>query len=79
MRLDPDRPHSRPAAAMRDAEGLVQVSGGSRRRRCRRARDRPTIAFRFAPSRLDLPAMPVGDLANLAHGLFKRRHGSRGR
>ena len=25
MRLDADRPHARPAAAMRDAEGLVQI------------------------------------------------------
>ena len=70
MRLDPDRPHARPAAAMRDGEGLVQVqvadvaadlSG------LHQAHQRVHVGA----VQIDLAAMLVGDLADLAHGLFE--------
>ncbi len=51
MRLDADRTHAEAAAAMRDAEGLVQIEMARHRRRNRRAATAPTCAFRLAPSR----------------------------
>src|SRR5262249_1839323 len=44
MRLDADWPHAGSAAAMRDAEGLVQIEVAP-------GRASPTSAFRLAPSR----------------------------
>ena len=47
---DRDRPHARPAAAMRDAEGLVQVDVADIGADQRRGFARPASAFMFAPS-----------------------------
>ena len=47
---DRDRAHARTAAAVRDAEGLVQVQVADVGADPRRASVRPTCAFMFAPS-----------------------------
>jgi hypothetical protein len=51
MRLDADRADARPAAAMRDAEGLVQVHVADIGAEIAGARESPTMALRLAPSR----------------------------
>ena len=50
VRGDRDRPHARAAAAVRDAEGLVQVQVADVGADVARAGVRPTWAFMFAPS-----------------------------
>ena len=50
VRRDADRPHARPAAAVRDAEGLVQVQVADVGAEVARAGRGPTCAFMLAPS-----------------------------
>jgi hypothetical protein len=50
VRLDADRAHAGAAAAVRDAEGLVQVEVADVGAVVA-GRDRPTCAFMLAPSR----------------------------
>ena len=70
MRLHPDRPHPRPAAAVRDAEGLVQVQVADVRAEVPRPRQ-PDQRVHVRPVEIDLPAVRVGDLADLAHRLLE--------
>ena len=76
MRLHPDRPHSRPAAAVRDAEGLVQVEVadvGADSRRAAEADQRVHVR----PVHVDLSAVLVHDLADLADRLLEDAVGGR--
>ena len=70
MRLDPDRAHARAAAAVRDAEGLVQVQVADI------AADLAGLGeadhrVQVGAVDIDLPAVFVGDLADLAHGFLE--------
>ena len=70
MRLDPDRPHAGAAAAVRDAEGLVQVQVadvGAEVAGPRQADQRVHVGA----VEVDLAAVGVGDLADLAHRLLE--------
>ena len=70
MRLDADRPHARAAAAMRDAEGLVQVEmadigaviAGPRQ---------ADLRVQVGAVEIDLSAMAVHDVADLADVLLE--------
>ena len=70
MRLHPDRPHPRPPAAMRDAEGLVQVQMADVRPEVPRPRQ-PDQRVHVRPVEIDLPAVRVRDLADLPHRLLE--------
>ena len=71
-----DRADAGTAAAVRDAERLVQVEVATRRRRTRRAGRSPTSAFRFAPSTYTWPPAVHGraELADavLVHAVRRR-------
>ena len=78
MRLDADRAHARAAAAMRDAEGLVQVHVadiGAELGRAHEADQRIEIGA----VEIDLAAMGVDDGADVLDRRPRTRHGSRDR
>ena len=70
MRLDPDRTHAGTAAAMRDGEGLVQVEVADVAADLARLHQ-PDKRVHVGPVDIDLAAMLVGDVANLAHGVLE--------
>ncbi|OIQ68407.1 hypothetical protein GALL_500010 [mine drainage metagenome] len=74
MRLDPDRPHSRPATAMRDGKGFVQVEVADVTADlagfCQ-----PDHRVHIGAVDIDLPAILVRDLANLPHRFLENAVG----
>ena len=64
VRRDADRAHARPAAAVRDAEGLVEVQVADVRAEI--ARPAQThLGVHVRPVHVDLPAVTVDDVADL--------------
>ncbi|MNE25736.1 hypothetical protein D3C80_1190730 [compost metagenome] len=76
MRLDADRPHARTAAAMRNAEGLVQVEVGNVRTDIA-GTGKADHGVHVGAVEIDLSTMLVGDLADLANRLLKHAVGRR--
>ncbi|MNE25727.1 hypothetical protein D3C80_1190640 [compost metagenome] len=70
MRLDADRPHARTAAAMRNAEGLVQVEVGNVRTDIA-GTGKADHGVHVGAIKIDLTTVFVGDLANLANRLLE--------
>src|SRR3546814_13106724 len=66
MRLDADRPHARSAAAVRDAEGLVQVEVADVRAELA-GPCKPHLRVQVRAVQIDLPARLVDDVADLGH------------
>ena len=74
MRLDADRAHAGAAAAMGNAEGLVQIEmadvgaviAGPRQ---------PDLRVQIGAIEIDLPAMAVNDVADLANMLLEHAMG----
>ena len=76
MRTHPDRPHPRPAAAMRDGKGLVQVKVADIAANLARLYQTDQRVH-VRPVDIDLAAMVMGNLAKLFHRLFKHAVGGR--
>src|SRR3546814_6163309 len=66
MRLDADRPHARAAAAMRNAEGLVEVEMGDVGADVAGPR-KTDHCVHVGAVEIDLTAVAMGDLADLLH------------
>ena len=64
MFRDANRPHARAAAAVRDAEGLVQIQVANVRADVAGRRQRPTCAFMFAPSIYTCPPCLMNERAD---------------
>ena len=76
MRANADRPHARTAAAMGNAEGLVQVEVADIAADLAGLR-KPDHGIEVRPVDIDLSAMVMGDFANLAHGVLEHAMGGR--
>src|SRR3546814_3492827 len=76
MRLDADRPHARSAAAVRDAEGLVQVEVADVRAELA-GPCKPHLRVQVRAVQIDLPARLVDDVADLGHRLLEHAMGRR--
>lgn len=76
MRLDADRPHARTTAAMRNAEGLVQVEVRNIRTDIAGTGE-TDHGVHVGAVEIDLTAMLVGDLADLANRLLEHAVGGR--
>src|ERR1700731_3671919 len=70
MRLDADRPHAGAAAAMRNAERLVQVEMADIGAVIARSRQ-PDLRIHIGAVEIDLSAMAVHDVADLADVLLE--------
>ena len=70
VRLDADRPDARPAAAMRDAEGLVQVHVADVRADVARPRQ-PDQRVEVGAVEIDLSAMLMHDCADVARAFLE--------
>src|SRR3954469_8456098 len=70
MRLDPDRPHAGAAAAMRNAERLVQVEMADIGAVIAGPRE-AYLRIEVGAVQIDLPAMAMHDIADIAHMLLE--------
>ncbi len=78
MRLDADRTHARPAAAMGDAEGLVQIHVADIGAELRRPHQ-SDLGIQIGAVEIDLAAVIMNDVADVPDQLPRTRHGSRDR
>ena len=74
MLLDADWPHARAAAAMRDAEGLVQIEVAHVSANVARPREADE-RIHVGAVEVDLAAVGVGDRADFAHRLLEHAVG----
>ena len=65
-----DRPHTRPAAAVRDAKGLVQIQMTNVGAVIART-TKTDLRIHVCPVHVNLAAMRMNDLANFANRRFK--------
>ena len=74
MRLDADRPHARAAAAMRNAEGLVQVHVADIGAEFGRAHQ-ADLRIEIGAVEIDLAAMGMDDRADILDALLEHAVG----
>src|SRR5215468_7241097 len=69
-------PHSRTAAAVRNAKGLVEIEMANVGPKIARTA-KTDLRVHVGPIHVDLPAMRVNDFADLSNGLFENAVGGR--